>query len=111
MHKSIEQVPTLHELREIKEKINELMIKVDWLIDAYEEMKIYFEAIPIDTSVVELKETTPEDAKKMILEYYEAHKDEVIYPDDVADELGIDLKIAMEATVELIKEGRLEVVE
>ncbi|MFQ6120115.1 MAG: hypothetical protein ACE5KE_09540, partial [Methanosarcinales archaeon] len=82
-----------------------------WLIDAYEEMKIYFEAIPIDTSVVELKETTPEDAKKMILEYYEAHKDEVIYPDDVADELGIDLKIAMEATVELIKEGRLEVVE
>ncbi len=29
-------------------------------------------------------------------------------PDDVADELGVDLKTTVEATEELMKEGKLE---
>jgi predicted transcriptional regulator len=35
-------------------------------------------------------------------------KGESIYPDDVADELGFDLKITMQAVKELIKEGKLK---
>jgi len=58
----------------------------------------------------EVKETTVEEAKEKILEYYKnkKHEDECIYPDDVADEPGLDLKVAMQAVEELIEEGKLE---
>ena len=58
----------------------------------------------------EVKETTVEEAKENILEYYKKHEGESIYPDDVADELGLDLKVAMQAVAveELIEEGKLE---
>lgn len=39
----------------------------------------------------------------------EEEERESIYPDDVADELGLDLKVAMQAVEELIEEGKLEV--
>ena len=38
----------------------------------------------------------------------EEEERESIYPDDVADELGLDLKVAMQAVEELIEEGKLE---
>ena len=60
----------------------------------------------------EVRETTVEEAKEKILEYYKnkKHEGESIYPDDVADELGLDLKVAMQAVAveELIEEGKLE---
>ena len=58
----------------------------------------------------EVRETTVEEAKEKILEYYKnkKHEGESIYPDDVADELGLDLKVAMQAAEELIEEGKLE---
>jgi len=48
------------------------------------------------------------EAKAKLLEFYKEHKGESIYPDEAADELGLDLKVAMEAAEELIKEGKLE---
>jgi len=48
------------------------------------------------------------EAKEKLLEYYKKHKDKSIYPDEAAHELGLDLKVAMEAVEELIKEGKLE---
>ena len=51
----------------------------------------------------EIKET-----KKKLLEYYKKHEGESIYPDEVAYELGLDLKVAMEAVEELVEEGKLE---
>ena len=51
---------------------------------------------------------TKEEAKKKLLEYYKEHEGESIYPDEAAHELGLDLKVAMEAVEELIKEGKLE---
>ena len=56
----------------------------------------------------EVKETTVEEAKENILEYYKKHEGRSIYPDDVADELGLDLKVAMQAVEEPIEEGELE---
>jgi len=48
------------------------------------------------------------EAKAKLLEYYKKHEGESIYPDEAAHELGLDLKVAMEAAEELIKEGKLE---
>ena len=48
------------------------------------------------------------EAKEKLLEYYKNHKGESIYPDEVAHELELDLKVAMEAVEELINEGKLE---
>ncbi|MDI6886772.1 MAG: hypothetical protein QMD22_10645, partial [archaeon] len=58
--------------------------------------------------IVEVRETTLEEARKRILKYYEEHRGESIFPDDVADELGLDLKITMRIVEELIKEGKLK---
>ncbi len=40
-------------------------------------------------------------------EYYKTHGE--LYPDEVADALGLDLKDVMEAVGKLIVEGKLEV--
>lgn len=40
-------------------------------------------------------------------EYFKTHDD--MYPDEVADALGLDLKDVMEAVDKLIIEGKLEV--
>jgi len=54
------------------------------------------------------KENKIREAKTKLLEYYKKHEGESIYPDEAADELGLDLKVAMEAVEELVKEGKLE---
>jgi len=48
------------------------------------------------------------EAKEKLLEYYKEHEGESIYPDEAAYELGLDLKVAIEAVEELIEEGKLE---
>jgi len=55
-----------------------------------------------------IREDEIKEAKAKLLEYYKKHEGESIYPDEAADELGLDLKVAMEAAEELIKEGKLE---
>ena len=49
-----------------------------------------------------------EEAKEELQRYYEGHKGESFYPDNAADQLGLDLKITMQAVEELIKTGKLE---
>ena len=48
------------------------------------------------------------ETKDLLMDFYQSHRGEAIYPDDIACELGLDLKIAMQAIKELIYEGRLE---
>jgi len=48
------------------------------------------------------------EAKEKLWEYYKKHEGKSIYPDEATAELGLDLKVAMEAAEELIKEGKLE---
>ena len=78
---------------------------------AFEELSRLKEFLPLNIRVVEVRETTVEEAKRVILEYCDKHKGEIFYPDDVADELGLDLKTTVEATEELMKEEKLEEVE
>jgi len=102
-------------LPEINKRIEMLGEKIDILGSQISELKVAFEEVakikeflPLNIRVVEVRETTVEKAKEEILEYYEKHKDEEIYPDDVADELGLDLKITVKAVEELTEEGKLE---
>ena len=102
-------------LPEINKRIEMLGEKIDILGSQISELKVAFEELsrlkeflPLNIRVVEVRETTVEEAKREILEYCDKHKGEIFYPDDVADELGLDLKITVEATEELMKEGKVE---
>ncbi len=102
-------------LVEINKRIKILGEKIDMLSSEISELKVAFEDLsrikeflPLNIRVVEVRETTVEEAKREILEYCDKHKGEIFYPDDVADELGLDLKITVEATEELMNEGKLE---
>ncbi len=102
-------------LLEINKRIEMLGEKIDVLSSEISELKVAFEEVakikeflPLNIRVVEVRETTVEEAKREILEYCNKHKGEILYPDDVADELGLDLKTTVEATEGLMKEGKLE---
>lgn len=95
-------------IREIYKRIEDLDEMVDLLKDRADSLERKIESPPVNVRIVEVKETTVEEAKKKILAYYERHKEEWINPADVADEIGLDLKVTMEAVEELVKEGNLE---
>ncbi|MDI6886449.1 MAG: hypothetical protein QMD22_08960 [archaeon] len=102
-------------LLEINKRIEILSEKIDMLSSEISELKVAFEDLskikeflPLNIRFVEVRETTVEEAKREILEYCDKHKGEIFYPDDVADELGLDLKTTVEVTEELMKEGKLE---
>lgn len=61
--------------------------------------------------VIDVKDIPFEEVKKKIHEYYKTHEKESVYPDEVADELDLDLKVTMRAVEELLKENKLEAVE
>jgi hypothetical protein len=92
----------------LSEKIDMLSSEISELKAAFEDLSRIKEFLPLNIRVVEGRETTVEEAKREILEYCDKHKGENFYPDDVADELGLDLKTTVEATEELMKEGKLE---
>ncbi len=94
-------------LLELNKRIEILSSEISELKTAFEELSRLKEFLPLNIRVVEVRETTVEEAKREILEYCDKHK-EIFYPDDVADELGLDLKTTVEATEELMKEGKLE---
>ena len=65
------------------------------------------EVLTVKIRVVEVRETKVENANEDILGYCDEHKGQILYPDDVADELGLDLKTTVEATEELMKSGEI----
>lgn len=65
----------------------------------------------MNIKVIDVEDIPFEKAKKKIYEYYRIHENEAVYPDEVADELGLDLRVTMKAVEELLKEDRIEVVE
>jgi len=56
---------------------------------------------------MDIEDRSLSDTKELLIGFYEAHRGESIYPDDVASELGLDLKLTMQAVRELIREGRI----
>ena len=64
--------------------------------------------VEMSSIIREIREDKLREAKEKLLEYYKKHEGTSIYPDEAAHELGLDLKVAMEAVEELVEEGKLE---
>ena len=90
----------------LQRQIDELRSTLDRLILEVNNLRDLLEASPVRVRIIETREVSIEEAKKMIMEYMKTH--DIAYPDDIADELGLDLKVAVEAVNELIKEGKVK---
>jgi hypothetical protein len=100
------EVEVGHRHADLQKQIDELRFTVDRLILEISSIRGLLEASPVRVRIVETREVTIEKAKEMIMKYMDTH--DIIYPDDIADELGLDLKITIEAVNELIKEGKVK---
>ncbi|MBN1762269.1 MAG: hypothetical protein JW878_04220 [Methanomicrobia archaeon] len=95
-------------IEDLTKTIEMLGMEVNILKDKVDELETKSGSMPVNFRIIEVKEATVEEAREKIFEYYKEHEGESIYPDDVADELGLDLKITMQAVKELMKEGSLK---
>lgn len=95
-----------HTHPELQRQIDEVRSTLDRLILEVNNLRNLLEVSPVRVRVVETRDVSIEEAKRMIMEYMESH--DVAYPDDIADEMGLDLKVAVEAVNELIKEGKIK---
>ena len=67
------------------------------------------EGLSLEYKYMSVREVTIEEAKRMIYEFLETHDSQSIYPSEVADRLGLDLKTTVRAVDELLKEEKVEV--
>lgn len=95
-----------HTHPDLQRQIDELKSTLDRLILEVNNIRDLLEVSPVRVRIIETREVPIEEAKKMILKYMETH--DIAYPDDIADELGLDLKVAVEAVNELLKEGKIK---
>ncbi|KPV62063.1 MAG: hypothetical protein AOA65_2101 [Candidatus Bathyarchaeota archaeon BA1] len=58
-------------------------------------------------NLIEIKDYTLEEAKKLILEYLQNHGGEVL-PSDIADHYGMELDICFKAVKALVEERKVE---
>ncbi|MBL7169835.1 MAG: hypothetical protein ISS48_02355 [Candidatus Aenigmarchaeota archaeon] len=58
--------------------------------------------------VVTVRNLDIKKARKEIIDYLQKRKGEELYPDELMEELGIDLEIVLKVLKELKKEGRIE---
>lgn len=81
----------------LQQQISELRNKVDQLI----------ESLPTEKTVV-LREISREEAKREIEGLF-ASTDRVLYYSDIAERLGLELRVVVEICKELIKEGEIKI--
>ena len=60
-----------------------------------------------ETEIISIKETSVQEAKKMIEEYLNQHEGPV-YPSDIADHFGLELEPVFEAIKQLKAEGEVK---
>jgi len=61
--------------------------------------------------VIVLQEISREEAKQRVIELLDSLKGERIYPDEIADKLGIEFSMVMDILDELEKEEEIEIVD
>ena len=96
------------QIEQLTVETNSLGEEIGKLRDVISKLESTLGEFPMRIRVIDVKDVPFDEAKNMIYDYYKTHKTETIYPDEVADELGLDLKVAMEAVEELFGEGKLE---
>jgi hypothetical protein len=94
-----------HRHPELQKQIDELKSTTERLILEINNVRGLVEVSPVRVRVIETREVSIEEAKKMIAEYMETH--DTAYPDDIADDLGLDLKVAVESVRQLVEEGKV----
>lgn len=94
-----------HTHPEMQRQIDELKSTINSLILEVNSIRNLVEVSPVRVRIVETREVPIQEVKKMIMEYMQSH--ETAYPDDIADELGLDLKITVEAVNQLMKESKI----
>jgi len=57
--------------------------------------------------LLSLRDITPEQARKEIEEYLRSHSG-AVWPDEMAEELGIDYRIVLKVVQELLREDKVE---
>jgi len=91
-------------------KLKDLVIKLSAEVNRLECMintGVVMSGSPIRFSVVDVEDRSLSETKELLIGFYQAHGDKAIYPDDVATELGLDLKLTMQAVRDLIREGKI----
>ncbi|HNX40629.1 MAG TPA: hypothetical protein PKK11_08590 [Methanothrix sp.] len=107
-YSSIADLKRDEEISQLKELVAKLSEEVNKLERIISGMGIFMGDSSIRFSIVEINERSLSEIKDLLFEYYQRHRDESIYPDDAACELGLDLKMTMQAVKELIHEGKIE---
>ncbi len=95
-------------IRELSDLVIKLSEEVNRLERMISGMGVIMDESSIRFSVVDMNDKSLFETKDLLIEFYQRHKGESIYPDDVAYELGLDLRVTMQAVKELIREGRIE---
>lgn len=95
------------EISELKGLVAKLTEEVNRLERMINDMGVVMNSLPIRFSVVDVEDRSLSETKELLIGFYKAHRDKAIYPDDVATELGLDLKLTMQAVRELIREGKI----
>ena len=96
------------QIEQLTVETNSLREEIGKLRDVISKLESALGEFPLNIRVIDVKDVPFDEAKNMIYDYYKTRKTEMIYPDEVADELGLDLKVAMRAVEELFEEGKLE---
>jgi len=60
------------------------------------------------TEKIVLRDISIEEAEKEILILLENNADKSFYPDEIADELKLDIHLVMDIIEKLVKEGKME---
>lgn len=94
-----------HSHPEQQKQINQLREMVERLMLEVNDLRGLVEASPVRVRIIKTREASITEAKRMITEYMETN--DVAYPDDIADELRLDLKLTVKAIDQLIKEGKI----
>jgi len=88
------------EIAELKQTISELKYRLSILESRHKQY-------PINVRVVEIQDKPIDKIYELVLHYYNTH--DVCYPDEVADDLNLDLRKVIEVVDRLIAEGKIEV--
>jgi hypothetical protein len=101
----LERDEKIRELSDLVSKLSEEVNKLERIISG---MGAILGESSIRFNVVDVNDKPLGETKDSLIAFYQRHRGESIYPDDAACELGLDLKVAMQAVKELIREGRIE---
>jgi predicted Rossmann fold nucleotide-binding protein DprA/Smf involved in DNA uptake len=108
VYSSIADLKRDEEISRLKELVTKLSEEVNKLERIISGIGAIMGESSIRFSVVDINERSLSETKDLLIEFYQTHRGESIYPDDVACELGLDLRITMQAVKELLHEGRIE---